>query len=410
MINKNVILHIDIDSFFVSAEVSLRPELKNKDVAICSKNKSNSIASALSYSAKNKGAKVPMKISEIKKICPNLICIEPNFNLYFNLSNKVFDYLQTNYSKKIEIGSIDEWFLDVSDIWKKYGNIYSLALNIQNNIQKKFKLDVSIGISYNKFLAKMSTDLKKPLGISITSYKNLEKNIWPLPIGTYWGIGTKLENELIKHNIKTIGDLAKIDKNNIVFKKIFKNQMSIYIDNARGNGQDKINLSKNELDTIGNSLTFESGLVNDTKMVFNSLKQVSYLVEKRLKQRCVWGKKVVVGIKFSKFNAISTSLNLDKPINEFEDIYQNSLYLLNRIWDNQEIIGLSISVSSLTNIYSYSHSVSIFDNLNNNKNYKKDIHEIIYKLNEKIGKRKLFTLKEYKENKTLSLKQSKYLE
>ena len=104
-------MHIDIDSFFVSAELILRPELKGKDIAISSHTKSNSIVSSLSYSAKFKGAKVPMKLYEVRRYCPQIIVLKPNFNLYTTLSNNIYNFLFKNYSKEIEINSIDEWFL-----------------------------------------------------------------------------------------------------------------------------------------------------------------------------------------------------------------------------------------------------------------------------------------------------------
>ena len=106
-LENKVIFHLDVDAFFVSSELTLRPELKNHDIAI-TVGLDNSIVSSLSYSAKNKGAKVPMKVKEVKKYCPNLVCLKPNFNLYSHLSNQIYQYLFKNYTKAIEIGSIDE--------------------------------------------------------------------------------------------------------------------------------------------------------------------------------------------------------------------------------------------------------------------------------------------------------------
>ena len=108
MNKKNrVIIHIDVDSFFVSCEVALRPELANKEVAI-SLNNDNSVVISLSYAAKNKGAKVPQKLYLVKKYCKNLIIINPNKNLYQYYSKKIYNLLFNNYSNSIQIVSINE--------------------------------------------------------------------------------------------------------------------------------------------------------------------------------------------------------------------------------------------------------------------------------------------------------------
>ena len=127
---KKAILHIDVDSFFVSCEIALRPDLLEKEIAI-STNNPNSIVTSLSYAAKNKGARVPGKLSLIKKQCENIIVIEPNMRLYQYFSKKIYDFLVKNYSKEIQIVSIDEWYIDVTNIWKKYKSIRGLANKMQ---------------------------------------------------------------------------------------------------------------------------------------------------------------------------------------------------------------------------------------------------------------------------------------
>ena len=141
--NKKVILHIDVDSFFVSCETSLRPELLHKEVAISS-HSLNSIVTSLSYEAKNKGAKVPWKLYKVKKYCKNLIVIEPNMKLYRNYSKKIYDFLFKTYSQIIQIGSIDEWYIDATDIWKSFGSIEKLAKDIRIKIWCKFSIPISI--------------------------------------------------------------------------------------------------------------------------------------------------------------------------------------------------------------------------------------------------------------------------
>ena len=405
--NEIVIFHLDIDSFFVGCELILRPELKNQDLAI-STGLDNSIVSALSYSAKNKGAKVPMKVKEVKQYCPNLICLKPNFDLYSSLSNQIYQFLLKRYTTKIEIGSIDEWFLDVSKIWQKFSSIKNLAIDIQKNIKEKFQLEISIGISYNKFLAKMATDLNKPFGISIINSKNIETKIWPLNINKYWGIGLQRANQLKTINILTIGDLAKQDPKTSELKEIFKNRTDFFIKQANGISSQILDYNHNNLNIIANSLTFANGPTNNYIQIINKLKEVALMVEQRLNERCLKGDKLVLNLKLSKNKSISTSLMLGFLTNEFEIIYQNSLVLLERFWNEQPIIGIGIGLTNLINYYEQG-TINIFDLENNEKIEENKIQSVINLINKKMEKKVAFSLKEYQDNKTLKAHQSKYI-
>ncbi|MGL5643319.1 MAG: Y-family DNA polymerase, partial [Metamycoplasmataceae bacterium] len=293
---NKVILHIDVDSFFVSCEVALRPELANKEVAI-GIDSPRSIVTSLSYAAKAKGAKVPWKLGLVKERCPNLIIIEPNMNLYQNFSKKIYDLLVKDYHKDIEIVSIDEWYIDASDIWKKYGSIRNLAFDIQKKISTKLSIPISIGISYNKFLAKMATAINKPMGITFITHKNYQDIIWPMPINNYYGIGRSTEPQLRKMNIETIGDLAKCDYNDPRIRKIFLNQSQKIIDNANGIGESDLNLERNILKSIGNERMFLTGFTNNRKEIYNGLRYVASLVSQRLLDRNLMGRHITVNIK-----------------------------------------------------------------------------------------------------------------
>lgn len=404
-LENKVIFHLDVDAFFVSSELTLRPELKNHDIAI-TVGLDNSIVSSLSYSAKNKGAKVPMKVKEVKKYCPNLVCLKPNFNLYSHLSNQIYQYLFKNYTKAIEIGSIDEWFLDVTKIWSKFKSVKNLAKAIQTKIKQKFNLDVSIGISYNKFLAKIATDLNKPLGISIINHQNFQAKIWDLPIEKYWGIGKTLANQLVSLNIKTIGDLAKQNPDDEKLKQIFKNQIHHYINQANGIGASVINDDRNDLNIIANSLTFYLGPTNDYLQIINQLKAVALMVETRLKERCLKGDKLILSLKLAKNSQISTSLNLGISTNDFATIYQNALILLENFWKEQLIIGIGIGITNLSNFYE-NETIDLFENSKNNSVEPAQL--AISLINQKLQKKVAFSLKEYQENKTLKANQSKYI-
>lgn len=400
MKNK-VIFHIDVDSFFVAAETWLRPELKDKDVAI-SKKKAKSVVCALSYSAKEKGAKVPMKLYEVQKFCPNIIVIEPNHNLYEKLSRKIYLLLK-KYSIKIEIGSIDEWYLDVTHLMNKYSNPRDLAVDIQKNILKKWNITVSIGISYNKFLAKISTDLNKPFGITITEKEDIPKNIWPLPIDKYIGIGKSLSTKLKSINILTIEDLAKVNGNKkILLKEILKNKLDQYIDNANGNNYfDDVDFNKKyySQSSIGHQVTFENNYLIDLDLIYKNLKKITMQVLDIANRRNLIAQGISITIKYANKAIFSTSTTIKNNSNTFEALFLIVTQLFNNYWNDKPILMLGVSLFNLTNIYTYKYQSSLFDNnLNNNYVNKQNnqIVDIINEVNYKIKKDNLLLLKDFK--------------
>ena len=122
--------------------------------------------------------------------CPNLVVVQGDYGWYEELSNRFFKYLR-RFSSLIEPASIDECYMDVTDVIKDYKRPLDLAWQIQKSVQKDLKLPCSIGVAPNKFLAKMASDMRKPMGITILRKQEVPKKLWPLPISDMWGIGKK---------------------------------------------------------------------------------------------------------------------------------------------------------------------------------------------------------------------------
>lgn len=389
MENKKVIAHIDVDSFFVSAELLLRPELKNKEIAIA-KNFSNSICSALSYEAKNKGAKVPMKIYEVKKICPNIIVLEPNYYLYETISKKIYCFLKENYTLNIEVGSIDEWYLDLSLKAKQFSSLNQLAKKIQKDILDNIGLDISIGISYNKFNAKIASELNKPKGICIIDQSNFKKIVWPLDIDKFIGIGKKTSTKLKENNILTIGDLANInEKQNL--HDIFKNQLNKYIEIANGKSSNKVDSFNDEPLSISAQYTFMRNKSDiDLLSIQNIFRSLSKRIYFDLKEKYLVGKSLSITIKNLKHEQFVISKNYKKDIFDIDDIYNKSIQLFNQLWDETFISTLSIRISNLKSVFKIDKSISFFDKYEPNK--KEIIYSIINETNKKLKSNSLKTL------------------
>lgn len=204
-----VIFLIDMNSFFVSCSIATNPSLKGKAIVIANSSR-RAIVCAVSYEAKKLGIKVPMPLYQAKQIYLAVEIVAPDFKLYFKYSEKIFEFISLNYTKNIEVASIDECYIDVTEIYKNYPTIYQLANEMQKRIYQEIGIPSSIGISYNKFLAKMASELKKPMGITIIRDQQDAKNlIHPLVIEMMYGVSKQTAIKLKQLNINYIADLAK---------------------------------------------------------------------------------------------------------------------------------------------------------------------------------------------------------
>lgn len=276
-----IIFHIDLNAFFASAETSQNPFLVGKPIAIARDSRRGIITTA-SYEARKYGIHSAMPLFKAKELCPNLIIIPPHFQLYKTLSHHFFNII-AEFSNKLEIASIDECYVDMTDyIQSHHISPYHLAQMIQKQVLNQLKLQCSIGIAPNKFLAKMASDMKKPMGITTITKTNYKEIIWPLPIEAMFGVGKKTAPKLIQMGIYTIGDLAKYS-NYEYLKSIFGKNALLYYQKANGKDYSKINYSKNELKSVGNSMTFENDS-NDETFIKNIFKKLSLEVSQKIEK------------------------------------------------------------------------------------------------------------------------------
>ncbi|WZU00053.1 DNA polymerase IV [Erysipelothrix sp. D19-032] len=154
----NVIFHIDINAFFASAHVITDPSLIGKPVVVCSNHRGSVITTA-SYEARQFGIQSAMPLSHAKRLCQDLVVVEIDFDLYNDLSRRFMDIIRS-YSTKLQQASIDECYVDVTDVIRNYPKPLDLAVEIQQRVLKELKLPISIGVAPNKFLAKMASDMR----------------------------------------------------------------------------------------------------------------------------------------------------------------------------------------------------------------------------------------------------------
>ena len=342
--NGRVILHVDMNSFYASVEMAYDPKLKGKPLAIAgTPEERRGIIVTCSYEARKFGVKTTMPLWEAKKLCPKLIVMKPNFERYRIASHGMFNILH-QYSDLVEPVSIDEGYVDITGSFE-LGSPLEIAQRIQKQLLTQLDLPCSIGIAPNRFLAKMASDMKKPLGITILRKRDVEKVLWPLPVIEMHGVGKKSAEKLNHHHIYTISDLAKA--NDIQLKALLGiNGIRL---KERANGIDPRPVdpdAASEFKSVGNSTT----LPNDSTNQHQLLQVLERLVEKvaiRMKRKKVMAASLGITIRYKDRKTINRSKKLDNPISQQEDLYKECKQIFLKNWNGNSVRLLGVTGSDL---------------------------------------------------------------
>ena len=267
-----VIFHIDMNAFFANCEISQHPEYAHKPMVIAHDSR-RSVVSTASYEARKFGIHSAMPLYLAKQKCPQLLIVEPHFDLYRRLSHAFFKIV-SSYSYIMEVASIDECYVNVSDyIIEHHIHPADLALEIQQRIMRELHLPCSIGIAPNKFLAKMASDMRKPMGITMLTRSNIKQLLWPLPVDAFFGIGKKTAPKLKAAGIETIGDVANY-ANYQTLRQILGRHALIYYNKANGRDDAKVIYQETDVKSIGNTTTFEED-ISDEKLLEDRFKEIA---------------------------------------------------------------------------------------------------------------------------------------
>ena len=204
------IIHIDMDAFYASVELRSRPELRHLPVVIASHHP-RAVVAAASYPARVYGLRSAMSMGQARKLCPQVIVIEPDFAKYRQVSAQIHQIFQ-QYTSLIEPLSLDEAFLDVTENLKQIPSATEVAMRIREDIFQATGLTASAGVAPNKFLAKIASDWHKPNGICVIKPSQVQRFIQDLSLKKIPGVGKVTQEKLKSLNLETLGDLQQIDE------------------------------------------------------------------------------------------------------------------------------------------------------------------------------------------------------
>lgn len=390
---KKVIFLVDMNAFYISCEMARNSELKGLPAAVAGDPKTRSgIILTANYEARKFGVKTTMLLHEAKKLCPGIIFVPPDHAYYQKVSEKVMNLL-CKYTPLVQINSIDEAWLDMTGCEALFGEPAIIAQKIMSDIQNELDLWCSIGISENKFLAKMASERKKPLGITELWIKDIALKLWPLEIREMVGIGKQMEQKLQRMGIYKIADLARSDK--ALLTKYFGKSGTELHQLANGIDASPVTINNDhDCKSIGRSTTLSED-TNDIKMIEKVLLDLSEEVGTEARQSNYRGKTVSIAIKYSDFKSITRQKTVS-PTYLTKEIYQTGVALINENWDKRSMIrllGISISNFQSPEV----EQLSFFDEVGfESKNEKEEkLERAIDSIREKFGSDKIKRAKSF---------------
>ncbi len=341
---ENNILHVDMDAFFASVEQRDNPELKGKPVIIGGMSE-RGVVSTCSYEARKYGVHSAMPIFMAKEKCPNGIFVSGRYGRYTKVSQDIFRILN-DITPIIEQVSIDEGYLDISD--SKFRNGMETARYIKNRVFREVGLTISVGISYNKFLAKLASDWNKPNGIKEISRDMVPEILLPLPLSKIHGLGKVSVGKLNNMGIYYVRDLYKMPKD-FYIEYLGKNGLEIY-ERIRGIDNRKIETVR-ERKSVGKERTLKFDTDNKEELL-EYIREFSYEIESILNRKNVMGKTITLKFKTKDFENHTRSRTLNYYVSTQKEIYNAAKEMLEseELHQSLRLIGVSISSFKETEI------------------------------------------------------------
>lgn len=334
---KRTIFLVDMNAFFIGCEMARNNSLKGRPAAVAGDPKNrNGIILAANYDARKYGVKTTMLLHEAKKLCPNIVFVPPDHSFYRYMSGQVMEILR-RYSPVVQQNSVDEAWLDLTGCEALFGKPLEIANKIMKDILEELDLMCSIGISENKFLSKMASEMKKPLGITELYKEDIVEKLWPLKVREMYGVGKQTEKKLEALSIFTIGDLARADTGTM--KKMFGKYGEELVNLARGIDDSKVEENPHhENKSISRSTTLSKD-TKDMEYLKTVLLELSEEVGLEARQQGFKGKTVSIVIKFSDFQSITRQKSFS-PTYLTKEIYEAGVKLLEENWNKTRPIRL----------------------------------------------------------------------
>ncbi|MEO0770498.1 MAG: DNA polymerase IV [Cyanobacteria bacterium J06649_4] len=344
------IIHVDMDAFYASVEQRDNPTLRGKPVVVGGSPDKRGAVCAASYEARRYGIHSAMPSRSAAQRCPHLIFIKPRFDVYRAVSHQIRSIF-FDYTDLVEPLSLDEAYLDVTVDKQGIGSAVAIAQQIRTRIKSELYLTASAGISINKFLAKIASDLNKPDGQSLIAPSQAEAFIEKLPIEDFYGVGPATATKMKALGIHTGADLKQWSAAQLI--ETFGKAGGYYYRVVRAEDNRPVNPNR-----IRKSIGAEQSFFEDLQQLSDmeqALEKIAIDVHQRLTKNKRQGHTLTLKIKYDNYDTITRSRTLETPIQSCEQITQMAKVLLRaHVHKSRPVRLLGITLSNLIDPQPYS--------------------------------------------------------
>jgi DNA polymerase-4 len=335
------IIHIDMDAFYASIEQRDHPELRGKALAVGGSPTGRGVVATASYEARKFGVRSAMSSQRAIFLCPHLLFVKPRFEIYKSVSAQIREIF-SRYTDLIEPLSLDEAYLDVTEDKLGIGSAITIASQIKDAIKSELHLTASAGISVNKFIAKIASDINKPDGMTFIGPSKIEKFMEELSIDQFHGVGKVTAAKMNALQIFKGADLKKLSEEYLMHH--FGKSGQFYYHIVRGVDNRPVQPFR-ERKSLGSEDTFSVDLEEIEDMNLE-LDRIALDVHQRLVKHHLSGRTLTLKVKFGDFTQITRNLSFPQPIQSKIEISEAAQSLLEKVDLNHKkvrLLGISLS-------------------------------------------------------------------
>jgi DNA polymerase-4 len=310
-----VILHVDMDAFFAAIAQRDDPTLRGRPV-LTGGDGPRGVVSTASYEARAFGCRSAMPMAVARRLCPQAVVARVSRDAIRQASSHLFTILD-DLSPLVQPVSVDEAFVDLTGSKRLLGDPVAVARDLKQRIRDELQLTASIGVAFNKFLAKLASDLDKPDGLTVITPTNLHDVLHRLPVSRLWGVGPAMQHKLESHGLRTIGDIARHTEAELTawFGSIGEHVARL----SRGL-DDRPVVPDREAKSIGQEETFPQDIDNPDEVRRVLLAQCEQ-VGHRLRKQTMHARGVGIKIRFGDFQTITRQATLDQPTDLTDELW-----------------------------------------------------------------------------------------
>lgn len=336
------IIHIDMDAFYASVEQRDNPEYRGKPIAVGgSPEGRGGVVATASYEARKYGVRSAMASRHAARLCRDLIFVRPRFDVYAKVSREIREIFH-RYTNLVEPLSLDEAFLDVTEDKLGIGSAIDIATQIREAIREELKLTASAGVSVNKFLAKIASDMKKPDGLTFIGPSRVERFVEALPVEKFFGVGKVTADKMKRLGFHNGADLKRVSEAELV--RHFGKAGKFFYKIVRGIDDRPVRPDR-ETKSVGAEDTFPVDLTTLDEMV-RELEVIANSVHRRLKKKELKGRTVTLKIKYHNFRIVTRSRSFSEPVDDYDTIVDTAKELLiasGMVDVKIRLLGISVS-------------------------------------------------------------------